>query len=517
MRRKKNLLLLIFWGIIVSPIFSKVTLPDVISENMVLQREAVVPIWGTADPGEKIEVVFGKQSKSTIADRAGNWKVLLDPMPANASPATMTIIGENKIELANILVGEVWLCAGQSNMQWEVRQSKGGAAAIAEAGNPNIRLFNVSRKVAFKKKEGKLASWKEVSPESVPVFSGVGYFFALELYSKLGIPIGMINSSYGGSQAEAWTPVEYLAASRELMPCVEREKIWEEERPSVQQAYDQQMAEWKEVVEKAKEAGTEPPWPPRVPDALREYRIAASIYKGMIEPLIPFRIRGVMWYQGESNEDRAEQYELLLPTMILSWRERWGQGDFPFAIVQLPNFRSNSEVPEDKAWSHIRDAQLKTHLLTSNTGLIVTIDIGEGDDIHPGNKKDVGKRLYQWALADVYGQQVTKSGPILYNTIHEDDRIILIFEEVGNGLQTCDGKPLAEFAIAGEDGEWKWAKAKIEGKDRVIVWSEDVPDPKAVRYAFNNNPVNPNLTNDSCIPASPFRTDDWPGPTDGKR
>lgn len=514
---KKAVLFLALWCFVLSLAFSNVVLPDVIGPNMVLQRDKPVPVWGQAEAGETVRVQFNGQTKSVVTDEKGNWKIVLDPMPANASPNVMTISGNNTFELDNILVGEVWLCAGQSNMQWTVDQSAGGQEAIAAAGNENIRLFNVSRDVAFKRKEGKLASWAVCAPESVKDFSGVGYFFALDLYRELGIPVGMINSSYGGSQAEAWTPTEYLAASEDLKPCIDREQIWAAERPQVQKEFDKQMADWKAAVKKAESAGTKAPRQPRVPDALRDYRLAASIYKGMIEPLIPFCIRGAMWYQGESNEARAEQYELLLSTMIRSWRERWGQGNFPLAIVQLPNFRKPSSVPTDEAWSHLRDAQRKVFLQIPNTGLIVTIDIGEADDIHPTNKLDVAKRLLRWSLVDVYQRPIPKSGPVFSKATFKKKKVIVYFSEVGTGIKSCDGKPLQEFAIAGPDKKWTWAKAEIKGKNKVVVWSEAVPHPEAVRYAFNNNPVNPNLSNETCIPASPFRTDDWEGPTDGKR
>jgi sialate O-acetylesterase len=249
---------------------------------------------------------------------------------------------------------------------------------------------------------------------------------------------------------------------------------------------------------------------------LREYRIASSIYDGMIAPLIPFRIRGAFWYQGESNEARAQQYALLLPVMIKAWRERWGD-DFPFGIVQLPNYRDPKPEPADEAWSHIREAQRRTALHTTKTGLIVTIDIGEARDIHPKNKLDVGKRMSSWALAQVYGRKLVASGPVLRSARTAGGKMILSFAEVGTGLKIRDGDRLQEFAIAGADRKWHWAEAKIVGKDRVEVWAAAVSQPLAVRYAFNNNPKAPNLTNDSGIPASPFRTDDWPGPTDGKR
>jgi len=237
----------------------------------------------------------------------------------------------------------------------------------------------------------------------------------------------------------------------------------------------------------------------------------------MIAPLIPFYIRGGIWYQGESNEARAQQYEILLPTMIRAWRERWSEGNFPFGIVQLPNYRDAKPEPADEPWSYIREAQRRTAINTPNTGLIVTIDIGEAHDIHPQNKLDVGKRMARWALVDVYGRKMTKSGPMFRDAKISGSKIVLKFDEVGAGLRIRDGDRLDEFAIAGADHKWYWANARIVGKDTIEVSSPSVTQPLAVRYAFNNNPKHPNLTNDIGLPAGPFRTDNWPGPTDGKR
>ena len=496
---------------------ANVTLPDVLSDSMVLQRDHTVPIWGKADAGETITVRFANQTKKTVADKDGNWLVKLDAMKANDTPATLTIEGKNKIELKDILVGEVWLVSGQSNMQRLLSETANGDAAIAAANHPLIRLFNVSRQVAFKHALPPLATWQACTPQSVKEFSAAGYYFGVELQKELNVPIGLINSSYGGSQAEAWTPVEYLNANADLRPTVERTKIWDEERPKVKADYEEAIKKWREDSEKAKAAGARPSPSPSVPDALREYRIASSIYNGMIEPLIPFAIRGAAWYQGESNEARAEQYEILLPTMIRAWRERWKQGDFPFGIIQLPNYRAVKNEPADEAWSHLREAQRRTFLNTKNTGLIVTIDIGEANDIHPKNKLDVGKRMASWALADVYGRKITKSGPMFKSAKIEGSKIILTFDEIGAGLKIRDGDKLDEFAIAGADKKFYWANAKIVGKNRVEVWSSSVTQPISVRYAFNNNPKHPNLTNESGLPASPFRTDNLPGPTDGKR
>jgi sialate O-acetylesterase len=494
-----------------------VVLPDVIGDAMVLQRDRAVPIWGKADPGETVTVSFGKQSKKAVADKDGKWRVTLDAMPASDVPATMTITGKNKIELKNILVGEVWLMSGQSNMQWTLTDTINGAAAVAAADHPTIRLFDVSRRVALKQESGPLGAWKVCAPQTVAGFSGVGYYFGVELQKELHVPIGLINSSFGGTQAEAWTPVEYLLASDDLRPTVERTKVWEAERPRVQAEYDEAMKRWRAAVEKARADGTRPPNQPTVPDALRPQRIAASLYDGMIAPLIPFAIRGAAWYQGESNEARAQQYEILLPTMIHAWRERWGQGNFPFGIIQLPNYREAKPEPADEPWSHLREAQRRTALTTPNTGLIVIIDIGEANDIHPRNKLDVGKRMCRWALVDVYGRKMIKSGPMFRQAKVVGSKIVLTFDEAGEGLKIRDGDKLDEFAIAGADRKWHWAEAKIVGKNRVEVWSEAVPQPQAVRYAFDSNPKHPNLTNETGIPASPFRTDSWPGPTDGKR
>ena len=494
-----------------------VTLPDVIGDAMVLQRGARVPVWGKADPGESVTVRFAGQTKRTVAGADGRWRVDLDPQKASAAPSTISITGKNTLELKDILVGEVWLIAGQSNMQLTLRETADGGAAISAANHPLLRLFNVSRQVAFRHQPPPLATWRACTPESVREFSAAGYYFGVELQKELGVPVGLINSSYGGSQAEAWTPVEYLLASDELRPTVERTRIWDEERPRVKVAYEEQLKQWRAEADRAQAAGARPQPSPSVPDALREYRVASSIYDGMIAPLIPFPIRGAFWYQGESNEERAQQYGLLLPTMIRAWRERWGEGDFPFGIIQLPNYRNPQTVPADEAWSHLREAQRRTALATRNTGLIVTIDIGEAHDIHPKNKLDVGRRMSRWALANVYGRKLTGTGPMLSKAKVVGSKIVLTFADVGSGLRIRDGDKLEEFAVAGADRQWHWAEARIAGKRRVEVWSSAVPRPVAARYAFNNNPKHPNLTNDTGLPAAPFRTDDWPGPTDGKR
>src|SRR5713101_4045422 len=367
MNIRLQLLLAVITALLSSTISrANVVLPDVISEAMVLQRDTSVPIWGKADPGEVVGVRFAGQSKKVTAGQDGRWSVKLDPMHASAMPTTMTISGNSTIELKNILVGEVWLVSGQSNMQRLLSETTNGDAAIAAADHPLIRLFNVSRQVAFKHAPPPLGVWQACTPESVKPFSAAGYYFGVELERELNVPIGLINSSYGGSQAEAWTPVEYLLASADLKPTVDRTKVWDEERPRVKAEYDEALKKWREQSDKARAAGARAQPSPAVPDALREYRIASSIYSGMIAPLVPFPIRGALWYQGESNEARAQQYGILLPTMIKAWRERWGEGNFPFVIVQLPDYRDQRAEPADEAWSFLREAQRITALNTPN-------------------------------------------------------------------------------------------------------------------------------------------------------
>jgi sialate O-acetylesterase len=493
-----------------------VRLPDILGNSMVLQQNQKVPVWGWADAGETVVVSFQKQKLTVVADANGKWRIDLKPLKADFTPQVLNIEGKNKIELKDILVGEVWLVAGQSNMQRLLRETANGDEVQKAANHPNIRLFNASREVAFKKKQGKLGEWAACTPESVAEFSAAGYYFGVELERELKVPVGLINSSYGGSQAEAWTPVEYLTANPDLKATVERTKIWDEERPRVKVEYAEAIKKWREESEKQKAAGVRPSPSPGVPDALRDYRIASSIYDGMIAPLMPFTIKGAIWYQGESNEARAEQYNILLPTMIRAWRERWGEGNFPFGIIQLPNYRRPSDAPEEAAWSFIREAQRRTVENVPNTGLIVTIDIGEANDIHPKNKLDVGRRMMVWALKEVYERKLMDA-PRFQKAEIKGSKIILTFDDVGNGLKIKDGDKLDEFAIAGADKKFVWAEAKIVGKNKIEVSSPAVSQPVAVRYAFNSNPKHPNLTNDSGLPASPFRTDNFADPTAGKR
>jgi len=496
-------------------VFADIKLPAVISDNMVLQRGKKAPIWGWAEPGEKVRVKGSWQlfGTSTKAKDNGKWMVKIQP-PKAGGPYEIVLKGNNTITLKNILVGEVWICSGQSNMQWSVRQSNNAEQEIAGADYPKVRLFTVKRKVADEPQTDCVGNWTMCSPETVPGFSAVGYFFGRELHKELNVPIGLIHTSWGGTPAEAWTRRGALESEPDCVPILERFDEAMAKYPEAKKKYDEDIGKWKEAAEKAKAEGKNPPRRPGPPFGPGNPHSPAGLYNAMIAPLIPYGIQGAIWYQGESNAGRAYQYRQLFPAMITNWRKDWGQGDFPFLFVQLANFMAVEPEPVDSAWAELREAQLMT-LALPNTGMAVIIDIGEADDIHPKNKQDVGKRLALWALAKTYGKNLVHSGPIYKSMRTEGNKIILDFEHVGGGLAARGGEPLKGFAVAGAERKFVWADAKIDG-NTVIISSNEVSVPVAVRYGWANNPVC-NLYNKEGLPASPFRTDDWPGITVDKK
>ncbi len=493
-----------------SSVRAEVRLPKVFGHNMVLQAHARVPVWGWADPGEEVHVLVGNQLKKTQAGDDGRWRVDLDPL--EYGPVRFVVEGSNRIELNNVLVGEVWVCSGQSNMEWPVVRAMNAEKEIAAANYPEIRLFKVAKVVAPKPLEDTEGHWAICTPESVRNFSAVGYFFARELHQRLGVPIGMIQSAWGGTPAEAWTSRQALAADPQLQPILKR---WDAILANYDQAfrrYQQALKQWQARARAARQAGKPVPRRPRPPRGPNHPHRPAGLYNGMIKPIVPFAIKGVIWYQGESNASRAYQYRTLFRTMIRDWRRTWAQGDFPFLFVQLANFRARKPEPGESDWAELREAQLLA-LGEPNTGMAVAIDIGEANDIHPRNKQEVGRRLALAALAIAYGKDVVYSGPIFKRAELEGNKIRLYFDHVDGGL-IAKGDELRGFAIAGEDRRFVWAKARIEG-DTVVVWSEEVEKPVAVRYGWADNP-DCNLYNKAGLPASPFRTDDWPGITVGR-
>ncbi len=494
--------------------WADVTLPKVIGDHMVLQQEMAVPIWGWADAGEEVTVTLGKCRATATADSDGKWMVKLDALEAGG-PHEMTVKGKNTITLADILVGEVWVASGQSNMQWSVRASLNPDQEIAAAKYPEMRLFTVARKTADQPQDDCEGSWAACTPETVPGFSAVAYFFGRYLHKELEVPAGLINTSWGGTPAEAWTSLDAQQGNPVLEPTLARwnQQISAYDPEAAQKRYEKALEAWKQAAQKAKAEGAKPPRRPRAPvDPRQSPHRPASLYNGMISPLLPFAIRGAIWYQGESNAGRAEQYLTLFPTMIRNWRDKWGQGDFPFLFVQLAPFRYGGADPRNCA--ELRETQRLTLELVPNTGMAVTTDIGNVKDIHPKNKQEVGKRLALWALAKTYGENLVYSGPLYDSMSIEGDKIRVKFKHAGGGL-AAKGGPLAHFTIAGKDGEFVPAAATIDG-DTVVVHSDQVAKPAAVRFGWADD-AEPNLFNKERLPASPFRTDDFEMVTAGNR
>ena len=496
------------------PLVADVSLPALFSDNMVLQRQIAMPVWGRANADEVITVELDTQRVTTTADKGGTWLIHLSPMDAGG-PYQLTVRGNNVIVLKNVMVGEVWVCSGQSNMAWPVRRSQNAEAEIAAANFPNIRLFTVERMAVQRPAQDVAGTWRVCDSESVANFSAVAYFFGRRLHKTQHVPIGLINTSWGGTPVEAWTALPALQAMPDAyLPLAQR---WTEHIAAYPQArarFQNRLAMWRAKSDSLKAIGqtikTRRPRAPRNPNSPHR---PSMLYNGMIAPLIPYGIRGALWYQGESNAGRAYQYRALFLGMIQNWRANWGQGAFPFLFVQLANFRPHKENPEESTWAELREAQ-QMALSLPNTGMAVTIDIGEADDIHPRNKQDVGLRLALVAESQVYGADRAYSGPIYRTMVVEGAKIRLHFDHAHGGLK-AKGKALKGFAIAGQDRKFVWATATLENNS-VVVYSKDVPQPVAVRYAWADNP-SCNLYNGADLPASPFRTDDWPGITADRR
>ncbi len=541
---------------------AELRLPGVLSSHMVLQRNRPVPIWGWADPGQAITVTFADQKRDVSADAAGYWRIELDPMPACADPRDLSIAvqgaggGAPATILTDVLVGDVWLCAGQSNMQWHLAMSAGAKEEIPRCANAQIRLLIVGRKIALEPIPGPVANppgWLQCSPGAFQdKFSAVAYYFGKELQREVGIPIGLIQSAIGGTKVQSWTSLRGLEQDptnsdlQELAGIARRlptdlPQAQAKYREQVLPKYEAQLAKWRQEVEepflrqvedwkiaqaKAKKEGGVIPAAPKTPAKPQapfapddDQNQPTVLYNGMIAPLIPFAITGTIWYQGETYSGAPELYRTRLPSLIRDWRRQWGQGDFPFLYVQLPNFtpRTTNPVEDKHPWPVLREAQLQT-LALPNTGMAVAIDLGEADNIHPSDKMNVGKRLALVARKVVYGHQVVHSGPIFRSMEVADGRATIHFDHIGSGLVIgsapaaipggTPAQPLGElrgFAIAGPDGKFVRAHAKIQG-DSIQVWDGQVATPVAVRYAWSNNPE-ANLYNREGLPASPFRTD----------
>ena len=483
---------------IISTATADVKLPPVLGSGMVLQRGLPVPVWGWADAGEKVSVSFAGQTKTANAGDDGKWMVKLEPLKASSKAASLTVAGKNKISLDNVLVGEVWICSGQSNMEWAIRSSMNAKEEIAASDHPNIRLFNVPGHTTspLPQEEGK-GNWQECSPKTSSGFSAVGYFFGRRLQKELEVPVGLIGSNWGGTRIEPWTTLAGFESVPELSKIANQVKSYKAD---------------------TRVGGGSP----------------SAIYNSMVHPLTPFAMRGGIWYQGESNGGEGVTYYHKKHALVNGWRKAFQNKDLGFYWVQLANFQKpNVRVVKDPkkefsnaaggdGWAKIREAQTQA-LDIPHTGMAVAIDLADAHnprDIHPRNKQDVGGRLAQWALHQTYDKKgLVPAGPLYKSHKIKGNAIHLSFDHVGKGLMVgkktkleptaeVKGGKLEHFSIAGEDKKWVWADATIDG-DTVVVHSADVPKPVAVRYGFTMNPAKANLYNKAGIPASPFRTDNW--------
>ncbi|MGA9293751.1 MAG: sialate O-acetylesterase [Ignavibacteriaceae bacterium] len=442
---------------------AKVSLPEIFSSHMVLQQKSEVIIWGWANPLENVKVVgsWNNDTSKMTADNQAKWQVTIKT-PAAGGPYSITVAGSDTITLEDVMIGEVWLCSGQSNMEMSASWGINNAAQeISEADYPDIRLFQVDKRAAEYPQLDVAGTWKACTPKTMKDFSAAGYFFGRDLYKNLNVPIGLINSSWGGTPAETWVNPDTISSNKILS-------------------------------ESAKKISDTMPWCPGKP---------GKTYNSMIYPLIPFKIAGVIWYQGETNTANPETYSQLFSTLIKDWRNEW-EDEFPFYYVQIAPY--NYETPYTGVL--VREAQLKC-LTLPKTGMVVISDIGNLKDIHPKDKQDVGKRLANWALANTYGKKdINVSGPLYRSFDLKGNKIIIYFNFAGSGL-AARGGALTNFTIAGKDSVFVPAKAEIEDST-VVVYSDNIQNPIAVRYAWENA-VDPNLFNKEGLPASSFRTDDW--------
>jgi len=475
---------------------AEVKLNGLFTDDAVFQQGIAVPVWGSAKDGEKVTVNFQQQSVTTTA-KNGRWLARLQPLKAGG-PFTLTVVGENTITLTNILVGEVWLCSGQSNMEFPLSRAANAAEAIHAAGDPELRLYTVLRGAADEPKTDLSSRWKVCTPESAPGFSAVAYFFGRDLRRTLKVPVGLIHSSVGGTPAEAWTDRATLEADPALKQILQRyaETVKNYDPAKAEAAHEAALEKHKEAVAKAKEEGKKAPAAPRMPESpSRSIRRPCGLYNAMIAPLEPYALAGAIWYQGESNNDRPAEYAKLFPAMIGNWRQVWGQGDFPFLFVQIAPYQAMT--PE------LREAQLQSWQRVPHTAMAVITDVGEEKDIHPTKKEPVGARLALAARALAYREKLEYSGPVYASMKADGSRLVLSFTHVGSGL-VAQGGDLRGFTIAGEDGKFTPAEAKIEG-DTVVVSNSAVPKPVAARYGWANVPE-VNLYNKEGLPATPFRT-----------
>jgi len=532
-------------------LLAKVRLPGVFSDHMVLQRAATVPVWGQADAGEPVTVEFAGQKKSATADANGKWSVKLDSLPASTESRELLVTGkDSSVKISDVLVGDVWLAGGQSNMGFPLNSAHNAAEVLPQAGDSQLRFFIVKTKTAAEPQADCAGKWDISTPDTAKNFSGVAYFFAREIRRDQKVPIAVLQAPWGGTDIETWISLaglnqnpplkktldswnkaladhEKIMANPNLVAAYEKDlKQWQAEVApaynAVMKKYNDDKAAGKEVGAKPQPARPEPtnPDPMGMPSPSRRPSTPTVNFNAMIAPLVPYAVRGAIWYQGENNGGRGLEYRELFPRLIEDWRNQWtksGGADFPFLFVQLPCNGADATPVAESGWPWLREAQLLT-LKVPRTGMAITIDVGNPKDVHPKDKIDVGQRLALVAKKLVYGEQVVASGPLYQDfKIGTDGKVRVRFTETGSGL-TIGQQPwcapgvlpfpkdkLIGFFIAGADKKWVEAEAKIDG-DSVVVSSRQVPNPVAVRYGWANSP-RCNLYNKEGLPASPFRTD----------
>jgi sialate O-acetylesterase len=517
--------------LIAGAMHADVTPASLFTDHAVLQRDKRVPVWGTADVGEKITVTFGDQTREATAGYDGRWIAFLDAMPAAGTGADLSIAGKNTITLRNVVVGEVWLCSGQSNMEWPVARAMNADAEIAAAQAPLIRHVRIEHTVANSPADRvKTSGWQPASPQTAGAFTAVGYFFARDIHQKLGVPIGIIHSSWGGTPIEAWmSPV--ALGDLAFADVAQRWQQTTADYPARKSEFDRRNAEWTQADAGAKAAinarvetaargrpalRLDPAalyndWlrqnpRPRAPRGPGDPWTPSGLFNGMINPLLPYALRGTLWYQGESNAERPGSYHALFAAMIKAWRAHFGQDDFPFYWVNLANWAvptDNNEKGRSFAW--LRDAQTKT-LALPNTGQALAIDIGEPRDIHPTNKQEVGRRLALLARNRLYGIPGDDTGPTFASATRDGAAMRVRFTHAASGLVAHD-KPVQALELAGVDRVFYPADGRID-RDTLVVMSFSVRAPVAVRYAWTNSPE-ANLYSGAGLPAVPFRSDDW--------
>lgn len=488
-----------------------VRVPHVLGDNMVLQREKPVPVWGWADAGEAVTVSFNGQTVQTVAADDGKWMVTLQPMDAKAEPGAVVIKGNNELRLENVLVGEVWLCSGQSNMEFAVNSSVNAQEEIAAADWPLIREIKMSKEPSTTPVDDRNASWQICSPASVGSFTACGYFFGRKLHKELGVPIGLLNSSWGGTRIEPWTPpvgfegVESLAAiSQRIASADPKNPVYQKKMGEYVSGVEAWVAGARVAVRNGDALAVLPTMPGDL-QPFNSHQDPTMLYNGMIHPLLPFALRGSIWYQGESNHNESD-YTAKTRALVEGWRKVWNEPELPYYFVQIAPFEYGNEDPEILA--RFWEQQAAVVKKVPHTGMVVISDIGNIKDIHPKNKQDVGLRLALQALAQTYGKKdLVFSGPRFKEMKVEGKKIRVSFDHAGTGLVSRDGQPLTHWEILGEGTGWEKADAVIDGNDSVLVSSAKVETPLSVRFAWHKL-AEPNLMNKEGMPTAPFRAGD---------